>query len=284
MDTFQNKTVVVTGGASGIGRAIAVKAGSLGAKVVLGDIEEAALRASAELVRSTGARCVTARCDVSQRDDVQGLADVALAEFGAVHVVVNNAGVGFGGLSWELTTSDWEWVLGVDLWGVIHGVGVFTPLLIEAGGGHIVNTASMAGLTSTPFMSAYNVAKHGVVTLSETMFHELAMTHPEVGISVLCPGWVRTQIHRSERNRPANDRDESKATGGASTVSPDGIASIVDGLIENGIEPETVADMVIDAVLQRRFYVLTHPDWLSAVAERARRICANEDPELAVIF
>jgi NAD(P)-dependent dehydrogenase (short-subunit alcohol dehydrogenase family) len=188
---------------------------------------------------------------------------------------VNNAGVSGGGLSWEIPLEEWRWIVGVDLWGVVHGVKAFTPLVIQSGGGHIVNTASMAGLTSPPFMSPYNVAKHGVVALSESMFHELAMTNPEVGVTVVCPGWVRTKIHRSERNRPADLPDRPLPEGG------EGMATMIEGLIDGGLDPDVVAGLVFDAVRERRFYVLTHQGWMSSVTAHTERMVAGENPQMA---
>jgi NAD(P)-dependent dehydrogenase (short-subunit alcohol dehydrogenase family) len=284
VEEFEGKVAVITGGASGIGLALARQAASLGMKLVLGDVEAPALDAAvAELEEQT--EVVGVRCDVSSYEDVVALGDAALESFDAVHLAVNNAGVAGGGLSWEIDLADWEWVLGVDLWGVIHGVRVFTPLVIAAGGGHIVNTASMAGLTSPPFMAPYNVAKHGVVTLSETMQQELSMTHPEVGVTVVCPGWVRTRINRSTRNRPGApegsegallpDGPAAGAAGGAESM-----AGVVDGLIERGLDPADVAALVFEAVREGRVSVLTHPDWIAGVTGRAERLVAGEPPQL----
>ena len=197
--------------------------------------------------------------------------------FGAVHVACNNAGVSGGGLSWEIDLETWRWILDVDLWGVIHGVRTFTPLIIASGGGHIVNTASMAGLTSNPGMGPYNVAKHGVVTLSETMYVELQMTHPEVGVSVLCPGWVRTRIHESERNRP----DEIGGIGVEVAETDEGMAALKDmvaGWIAEGLQPAYVASLVVAAIREQRFYVLTHPEWQGMVRDRVDRMLSGEQP------
>ena len=281
MDTFEGKVAVITGGASGIGLALARHAAGLGMRLVLGDVEAPALdEAVVELKATTDV--IGVRCDVSRYDDVGALGAAAMDAFGAVHLPINNAGVAGGGLSWEIDLADWEWVVGVDLWGVIHGVKAFTPLVIASGGGHVVNTASMAGLTSPPFMGPYNVSKHGVVALSETLQQELAMVHPEVGVTVVCPGWVRTKINRSTRNRPgASDGTEGSLigddTGGAGAM-----ASVVDGLIDNGLDPADVAALVFDAVRTNRFSVLTHPDWIDGVTRRAERLVAGEPPQLLI--
>jgi len=266
---------VFTGGASGIGLALARRLGQSGARLVLADIEADALDRAVDELSGAGVDVIGVRADVATRVDIEAVGAAALERFGALHLAVNNAGVAVGGASWTLTEEDWRWVLGVDLWGVIHGVSVFTPLIIESGGGHIVNTASMAGLTSTPFMGPYNVAKHGVVTLSETLAVELAMLHPEVGVTVVCPGWVRTGINRSERNRPvASDATDADALAGDA-----GLRSVIDGLIATGLEPDDVAGRVLDAVLAGRFSVLTHDDWSVGVTRRAERLVAGDQPE-----
>ena len=212
--------------------------------------------------------------DVSRHADVERIGASAMDVFGALHVACNNAGVGGGGLTWEVDMDTWQWVLGVNLWGVVHGLHVFTPHIIASGGGHIVNTASMAGLTSPPGMSPYNVSKHAVVTMSESMSVELAMTHPEVGISVLCPGWVRTRINESERNRPGftpgDDLDEDHALAQ--------IREMLDALIAEGLNPAVVANLVVEAIRERRFYVLTHPEWQDMVRDRVDRMLSGESP------
>lgn len=258
-----------------VGLALARRLGQSGARLVLADIEADALDRAVDELSGAGVDVIGVRADVATRVDIEAVGAAALERFGALHLAVNNAGVAVGGASWTLTEEDWRWVLGVDLWGVIHGVSVFTPLIIESGGGHIVNTASMAGLTSTPFMGPYNVAKHGVVTLSETLAVELAMLHPEVGVTVVCPGWVRTGINRSERNRPvASDATDADALAGDA-----GLRSVIDGLIATGLEPDEVAGRVLDAVLAGRFSVLTHDDWSVGVTRRAERLVAGDQPE-----
>src|SRR5690606_35196841 len=215
------------------------------------------------------------RCDVSDPDQVDGLRDEAVARFDAVHVVCNNAGVSTGGPVWEHSLEDWKWVLGVNLWGVIHGIRSFTPLLIEQGEGHIVNTASMAGLTSPPFMGVYNVSKHAVVTFSETLFGDRALVGATgVGVSVLCPGWVPPRIHEAGRNRP--DAGSAGTDGEAS-----GFAEIAASLIAGGLDPDDVAAMVVDAVKANRFYILTHPEWKGMISGRVDRIVDGSDPVIA---
>lgn len=277
MEHFEDKVAVVTGAASGIGRALADAFAGVGMKVVLADVESGPLEAAAEELRSGGADVFAVTADVALPAEVDRIGTAAMDVFGGLHVACNNAGVSGGGLSWEIDLDTWRWILDVDLWGVIHGVRTFTPLIIASGGGHIVNTASMAGLTSNPGMGPYNVAKHGVVTLSETMYMELQMTHPEVGVSVLCPGWVRTQINRSERNRP-----DAAAVG---PLEPDdsgeGLAALkamVDSWIAEGLQPAHVASLVLDAIREQRFYVLTHPEWQSMIRDRVDRMLSGENP------
>jgi len=275
MDEFEGKVAVVTGAASGIGRALASAFAAEGMRLLLADIEIAPLEAAAEELRSEGAEVITVSADVADPADVERVGAVAMDAFGAVHVACNNAGVSGGGLSWEIPLETWRWILDVDLWGVIHGVRTFTPLIIASGGGHIVNTASMAGLTSNPGMGPYNVAKHGVVTLSETMSIELQMSHPEVGVSVLCPGWVRTRINESERNRPDAE------TAGELVETDEGLLALKDMVntwIAEGLQPSHVASLVVDAIRNNRFYVLTHPEWQGMISDRVDRMLSGENP------
>src|SRR4051812_31381885 len=270
MEQLSGKVAVVTGAASGIGRSMTRAFAAEGMKVVLADIEAGALdKAVADLPEGTEAEAVV--CDVSKADQVEALRDAAVARFGAVHVVCNNAGVSQGGPIWQASVGDWEWVLGVNLWGVINGVRTFTPLLIEQGEGHIVNTASMAGLVSAPFMGVYNVSKHGVVTLSETLYADLQLAGvANVGVSVLCPGWVRTRIHEAGRNRPADS--------GPAEIEDEGLREFIASVINAGLDPDDVAAMVVDAVKRDGFYILTHQDWKPFVSGRVERIVGGENP------
>lgn len=275
MQDFEGKVAVVTGAASGIGRAMATAFAAEGMRLVLADVEVGPLEATAEELRASGADVFAVTADVAQPADVDRIGTAAMDVFGGLHVACNNAGVSGGGLSWEIDLETWRWILDVDLWGVIHGVRTFTPLIIASGGGHIVNTASMAGLTSNPGMGPYNVAKHGVVTLSETMYVELQMTHPEVGVSVLCPGWVRTRIHESERNRP------DEPFGAAVAETDEGLAAMRDMVanwIAEGLQPAHVASLVVEAIREERFYVLTHPEWQGMVRDRVDRMLSGEQP------
>lgn len=278
MEQLEGKVAVITGAASGIGLAVARHVGREGMRLVLGDIEADALEAAADELRADGNEVVTAVCDVSQRGDVEALRDLAVDAYGTAHLVCNNAGVGGGGPLESLTDNDWSWVLGVNLYGVIHGVQAFLPLLKAQDEGHIVNTASVAGLFAAPMMGPYTVSKFGVVALSETLFHELRMVGSNVGCSVLCPAWVRTRIHESARNRPDHLVDHG---------SPDGVLggealSLLSSVIESGMPPELVAARVHDAVVAKQFYILTHSDSTAAVRARMEAILAEADP--AFIF
>ena len=277
MEQMQGKVAVVTGAASGIGLAMATAFAAEGMNLVVADIESGPLTAAAGAMPA-GIEVLTEVCDVSDAAQVDALRDAAVERFGTVHVVCNNAGVGSGGLAWEVPLDEWRWVLGVNLWGVIHGIRSFTPLLIAQGEGHIVNTASMAGLTSPPFMSPYNVSKHSVVTLSETLHSDLTMVGAAgVGVSVLCPGWVRTRIHESARNRPTGDVAPSEGE------APADLSGIIAGLIADGLDPNDVAARVVDAVRTNSFYVLTHPDWNSTITDRTQRMVEGQPPAITAI-
>jgi len=270
MEELSGKVAVVTGAASGIGLSLARRFADEGMKLVLADIEGATLEAAVATLPE-GTETATTVCDVSKPEQVDGLRDLALDRFGAVHLVCNNAGVGSGGAIDSIPLADWEWVLGVNLWGVIHGVRTFLPLLQQQGEGHIVNTASAAGLFAAPYMGPYNVSKYGVVALSETLFHELSMAQSPVGVSVLCPSWVKTNIATSGRNRPA---------GIEQPAGEDAVVEVINNFLSTGIEPEQVAAAVADAVKVRRFWILTHDDSVAAVKARTRAVVEDGDPPL----
>ena len=266
MEDLTGRVAVVTGAASGIGRSMALRFAAEGMKVVMADIEQDALAAAAAAMPE-GAEFVTTSCDVSSGEQIEALRDFSLASFGAVHLVCNNAGVGGGGPMSAIDVDAWKWVIDVDLWSVIHGVRVFLPVLLEQGEGHIVNTASVAGLFSAPYMGPYNVAKYGVVALSETLFSELAGQQSPVGVSVLCPSWVRTNIATSVRNRPGVTQEEVDALGSLAQV-----------FIDGGLDPDVVAGDVVDAVRARQFWIITHDDTNAAVSKRSRSIVERTDP------
>jgi NAD(P)-dependent dehydrogenase (short-subunit alcohol dehydrogenase family) len=271
MEDLQGKVAVITGGASGIGRAVAERAAAEGMKVVLGDIEEAENELTAQGVEALGV--VT---DVADVVSVRALRDRALDRFGAVHVVHNNAGVGLGGPIWEVSEEDWRWILGVNLWGVIHGVATFVPLFIAQGEGHVVNTASIAGLTTAPFLGPYNATKQAVVAVSETLFKDLQAVGAPVGVSVLCPGFVQTRIAESNRNRPPWAPDHEVDGAGD-------LRSAVQSMVDGGIPPAVVADRVIDAVRTNTFYILTHPELDVAVKTRFDDILQGRSPSPTLI-
>ncbi|MCU1467394.1 MAG: short-chain alcohol dehydrogenase [Actinomycetia bacterium] len=279
MQDLNGKVAVVTGGASGIGNALARRFASEGAQVVVGDIEADALERAVAELRASGAPAVGIVTDVTDPAQMQALGDAAVERFGGVHVFCNNAGVGGGGLSWEMPLSTWEWVIGVNMWGVIHGVRTFVPLLMQQAEAHIVNTASVAGLVAAPFMGPYNASKHAVVAISETLHHELAMVAPQVKVSVLCPGWVNTKIAESGRNRPEHLQEDDAVADGEG-------AELLRGLIEKGMPPEEVAGKVRDAMRDERFWVLTHDDegdfWVDGVNARLRSLEARTNPQLGL--
>jgi NAD(P)-dependent dehydrogenase (short-subunit alcohol dehydrogenase family) len=274
MEDLSGRVAVVTGGASGIGRGMAEAFIAKGMKVVLADVERRALDAATRELNEQGAEVVGIECDVSKPESVDDLSKAALDAFGAVHVLCNNAGVAGGGAgpSWDRPLDDWHWVLGVNLMGVVHGIRSFVPILLEQGdGGHIVNTASIAGLLHGG--GSYGVSKHGVVALSESLFGELAQLGPEIGVSVLCPGWVNTRIIESERNRPEAPRDVS----GELAPQAEAMRKIVTDLIQDGLDPRVVGDIVVEAIRLRRFYVFTH-DWQHMIEHRMQNILQDRDP------
>ncbi len=275
MHYLKDKTAVITGAASGIGLALAQRAAREGMRLVLADIDEAKLAEAAKSLPVAAASLVTRRVDVSREEDVAALAEAAFARFGAVHLLCNNAGVGLTRLAWELTSADWEWILGVNLWSVVHAIRHFVPrLLAQADESHIVNTASVAGLLSTPAMAAYNVSKHGVVTLSETLYHELRAQQAKVGVSVLCPAWVPTAIHTSERNRPG--RFGAAAPPSAATAA---YQARMDQAVKSGrLTADDMASAVFDAVAADRFYVIPHTRIKQAVRLRMEDILEDRNP------
>jgi len=270
MELKEGQTAVVTGAASGIGLALARELVGAGLQVVLADVEEGPLQAAVAELGAGGAAVLGVPTDVSDGAQVDALARQVGDAFGPVHLLCNNAGVGGGGLIAELSEADWAWVLGVNLWGVIHGLRAFLPGMLAHGQpAHVVNTASVLGLITAPFTGPYAASKFAVEAITETLFHELAMTGSPVGVSVLCPGWVRTRIAESDRNRPE---------GMAPRSGPlrDGLAEVV----SHGMPPEIVARAVLEAVRERRFYVLTHPEITVNIEARLRGIVSGANPEL----
>lgn len=283
MKEFKGKVAVVTGAASGIGRAMAERFAAEGMKVVLADIEQEALAQAEARMKAAGATVLAVRTDVSSASGVQALAGRTIDAFGAVHILCNNAGVPpVVGPSWELTEADWQWVLGVNLWGVLHGIRVFVPIMLgQDSEGHVVNTASMAGLLSLPWAATYDVAKHGVVTLSESLHGELAAVGSKLKVSVLCPGWVKTQLMAGDRNRPAALRNQP----GPATAAPQAavMEQAVRQLVATGTEPAEIADRVLNAIRDERFYILPHPEVKEQVRARMENILEERNPGAEVV-
>jgi NAD(P)-dependent dehydrogenase (short-subunit alcohol dehydrogenase family) len=271
MQDFEDKVAVVTGAASGIGLATATRFAEEGMKVVLGDIQEDALEAAISTLQKAGHDVLGVPVDVSQREHIQNLADQTIAAYGKVNIVHNNAGVVRAGTLEELTDEVWRWVLGVDLWSVIYGVNIFLPLVRGAGEGHFINTSSSSGIQSAANIAPYNVAKFGVVALTETLRMELDEGDASIGASVLCPGAVQTRICESERNR--------EATGVAAATDSDtdqAFRNLAGPIVDAGIAPATVADMIVAAVRSNDFWILTHPEWKTVMQERVAGMMDNQ--------
>ena len=277
---FAGKTAVLTGAGSGFGLACARLGARRGMNLVLVDVQQDALERAADELSGQGVRVLARRVDVASAAQMQALAEAVQATFGAPHLVFNNAGVGAGGLVWENSLQDWEWVLGVNLMGVVHGVRLFTPLMLAAARqdpawrGHIVNTASMAGLLTPPNMGIYNVSKHAVVSLTETLYQDLRLVSDQVGASVVCPYFVPTGIGQSQRNRPAG------LAAAPETASQRIGQAMTDKAVNAGkVTPEQVAEGVFDAVAADRFYIYSHPQALGNVQRRMAAIVAGENPD-----
>lgn len=276
MKELQNKVAVVTGAASGIGRALAGRFADEKMAVVLADVDEAALGRAEDELRTAGTETLAVATDVASDESVAELARRTVARFGTAHVVCNNAGVAAFGACWEIDPSVWEWVLGVDLGGVINGIRHFVPLLLEQGEGHVVNTASMAGLLVGPYAAPYTVAKHGVVGLSETLHHELGLRSSPVKVSVLCPGYIKTNLMDDER---------WKSRLGDTSYIPEDVGStfvrqmFTDG-IESGASPDELAELVVGAIREERFWVLNDRDLGELVLRRYAAAVEGAPPAL----
>ena len=276
---FKGKTAVLTGAGSGFGLECARIGARLGMNLVLVDVQQDALDRAQVEMEAAGVAVLARKVDVSDGGQMESLAAAVEQRFGAPHFVFNNAGVGSGGLIWENSVRDWEWVLGVNVWGVIHGVRLFTPMMLAAAKadpayrGHIVNTASMAGLLTPPNMGVYNVSKHAVVSLTETLYQDLRLVTDQVSASVLCPYFVSTGISQSHRNRPAELADEkptqSQLIGQAMTDK---------AVMSGKVTAAEVAQKVFDAMTADRFYIYSHPKALGNARSRFDAICAAENP------
>ena len=275
MKELKGKVAVVTGGAGGLGRAMAMHFAREGMHVALADIDQASLDVTAAELRALGVEAIGIRTDVSKAAEVDALAARVVAELGGVHVVCNNAGISPLGAAWDNTLADWEWMLGVNLWGVIHGVRAFTPLLLAQDEGHIVNTASVAGLINPPGSAMYNVTKHAVVALTETLFHDLAGRNSKVGCSVLCPAYVPTGIADSERSRPA-----ALANPGATkSAEQQAREEMLKKAVRSGrLSADDIGAAVLAAVKEERFYILTHPRIKGAIQARMEDILEGRSP------
>ncbi len=276
MKEFKDKVAVITGGASGLGLEIARLAAKKGMKLVISDIEERALKNSEREFSEQGVEVLAVRTNVAIGLEVEQLAEKTLQRFGAVHLLFNNAGVALNKSAWETTLADWEWVLGVDLWGVIHGVRVFTPIMLKQDApSHIINTASVAGMLSPQGMAAYNVAKHGVVTLSETLYYDLKKRDANINVSVLCPAWVNTGIWDSARNRPEDLQND------AEQKSADDIEleeSARHAIQSGKVSAPMVAEIVFAAIAANQFYILTHPKIKKWIGLRVEDILQDRQP------
>lgn len=281
MKRFAGRAAVITGAGSGFGLEAARIAAREGMPVVMADVQPDALDRAVAEIEGLGAQVLPFRLDVSKADQVEAMGAATLQRFGAPGFVFNNAGVGLGGLIWEHTLKDWEWIVGVNLMGVAHGVRVFTPMMLDAAKrdpgyeGHIVNTASMAGMVNAPNMGAYNVTKHAVVSLSETLYQDLRLVTDQVGASVLCPYFVPTGIHRSERNRPDTMRDEATKPTKSQLIAQ----AMSDKAVTSGkVSAAQVAQAVFDAMREDRFYVFSHPHALGPVQTRLEDVMQLRNP------
>ncbi len=261
MQELRGRVAVVTGAASGMGLAFARRFAAEGMKLALADVEGPALDAAAKELQQDGAEVLARRTDVSRWEEVEALAAETFERFGTAHVVCNNAGVVTAGNVEELTLDDWEWVLGVNLWGVIHGVKAFLPRLLEQDEGHILATSSTAGLIASPSIGPYNVSKFGVVALMETVARDIQVRRANVGASVLCPGEVATRIADAERNRPSGSEHRS-------SEAEQGFYAAASEIVAKGLDPAEVAALVVDAVRENRFWILTHPEWKEILGRR----------------
>ncbi len=272
---LHGKVAVITGAASGFGREFARVAAARGMRLSLADVDQAGLDLVAQELRAVGCDVIAVRTDVSKGDAMQALADTTMSAFGAVHLLFNNAGVASGGLVWENTDADWQWVMGANVWSVIHGVRIFTPLMLAHGEpAHIVNTSSAAGLMNAPNMGIYNVSKHAVVALSETLYQDLRAVNSAIGVSVLCPAFVPTGISRSHRNRPAELANALPPTASMLAAQEWSAKAVEAGRVS----ASEVAELTFAAIDAGSFYVLPHQKILDVIAVRMIDIIEQRNP------
>lgn len=280
MKNFKGGTAVITGAGSGFGLEASRIAARLGMNVVMADVQQDALDIAVTEIKGLGAQVLPFKLDVAKADQVEAMGAATFERFGAPNFVFNNAGVGGGGLIWEQSLKDWEWIVGVNLMGVAHGVRVFTPMMLEAAKkdpayeGHIVNTASMAGMLNAPNMGIYNVTKHAVVSMSETLYQDLRLVTDQVHASVLCPYFIPTGIHNSQRNRPADMAADTKRTKSqliAQAMSSKAVSS-------GKVTAATMAQKVFDAVAENQFYIFSHPHALAGVQTRLEDVMNVRNP------
>ena len=282
MDHFQDKVAVVTGAASGIGLGMSEVFANMGMKVMMADVEQAPLMAESERLQKANLNVTPCLTDVSRQDQVETLAERTIEQYGKVHVLCNNAGVGGGGSPlWQSTDKDWEWQMGVNLMGVVHGLRAFVPLMLSHGeAGHIVNTSSIMGL-ATGGGSIYSISKHAVTCLTEGLFFDLRVAKANIGTSVLCPGLIATNIIKSGRNRPAELQNEAGDLDAQREMMAR--AELMDTHFhQEGMNPLQVGEIVLDAIRKGRFYILTHPDNMELVKSRYGDIMANQAPSASV--
>ena len=288
MKTMDGRVAVVTGAASGIGKALAFAFASEGANVVLADVEAEALEKTGEEIEVLGTSVLAVPTDVTDTNSVERLSEVTLRQFGEVNILCNNAGVGGGGLVKNQQLVDWKWVIDVSLWGVIHGLHHFLPHLLEAEESHVMSTASVAGLMAVPGLAPYNAAKFGVVAIMETLHHEMARdSNAKLGVSVLCPGVVRTNIATAQRNRPDHLRRQQGEVKGGSAKAPEEARSrnaAIAAALENGMDPGEVPSQVVSAMYEERFWILSHPELLDEVNHRNQQLANLENPTLISSF
>ena len=277
---FKDKVAVITGAASGIGFGLAERSAKEGMKVVLADVEESALNEAEKQIKELGAETFVVKTDVSKAEDVKLLADKTIDTFGKVHLLFNNAGVAGGSTAWATTLTDWRWILGVNLWGVIHGIHFFVPIMLKQNTEcHIVNTASSSGLVSSTRSVPYPVSKHGIVALTESLYKQLEERDYKVGVSVLCPGFVKTRLGEADRNRPKGLTNEVNEGRSEVDEAMQAFMNNARGAVENGIPPQAVAEIVFDAIRHNKFYILPNTEGLNQmVTTRMEDILQERNP------